>query len=525
MSPLILSTIIGAIISWLFYQLIDAHFLYRSDQNFGAQHDCGRAPRLRNWWPLGIDRLIQIWTADYEQRLMDLFHFHFTDVGTTLEQKFLGTIAYGTTEPRNLEAMMSSKLDDFDFGLRRQIFFPLLGDGIFTQEGSSWKHSRDLLRPQFAKQQYRDMEIFRPHVDNLLDHIRANEGDIDLQPLFFNLTLDTTTELLFGKSVYSLKEDDNSRGARFANEFDVAQNYVIQRFRLLDLYWLIGGRKFQRSCTAVHEFVDGIIEERSQKPEEDTAKSDRYLFFDAIANDPKHSCDRKALRAQLVNMLLAGRDTTACLLSWTFFLLAQHPEVLVKVKAEISSVLGWRTEIDRQDINRMAYLAKVLKETLRLYPSVPVNTRTARRTTFLPTGGGPDGTSPVLIRKGENVAFCVYSMHRRKDLYGEDAEEFRPERWDEDLPEYTKTWGYLPFSGGPRICLGQEFALIEASYTTARILQGYSGIELKSTKSQQHPWTGWSTHQTEGIEKISQQRQKVTLVLSLGEGCRVSLTR
>ncbi|KAJ6178061.1 hypothetical protein N7519_008522 [Penicillium mononematosum] len=154
---------------------------------------------------------------------------------------------------------------------------------------------------------------------------------------------------------------------------------------------------------------------------------------------------------------------------------------------------------------------------LRLYPSVPVNTRTARRTTFLPTGGGRDGTSPVLIRKGENVAFC--------DLYGEDAEEFRPERWDEDLTEYTKTWGYLPFSGGPRICLGQQFALIEASYTTARILQEYSGIHLISTKVQQRTWTGWSTHQTEGIEKISQQRQKATLVLSLGEGCKVSLTR
>ncbi|KAL2704161.1 hypothetical protein AAEP93_005232 [Penicillium crustosum] len=485
MSPLILSTLFGGIISWLVYQIIRAHALYKSDQNFGAQHGCGRAPRLRNWWPLGIDRLIQIWTADYEQRLMDLFDFHFTDVGTTLEQKFLGTIAYGTTEPKNLEAMMSSKLDDFNFGLRRQIFFPLLGDGIFTQEGASWKHSRDLLRPQFAKQQYRDMDIFRPHVDNLLDHIHANEGEIDLQPLFFNLTLDTTTELLFGKSVGSLKEADNSRGAKFANEFDVAQNYVIQRFRLLDLYWLIGGRKFQRSCAAVHEFVDGIIEERSQKPEEDTAKNDRYLFFDAIAKDPKHSSDRKALRAQLVNMLLAGRDTTACLLSWAFFLLAQHPHVLAKLKAEITSVVGSRTEIDRQDINKMTYLTKVLKETLRLYPSVPVNTRTARRTTFLPTGGGPDGTSPVLIRKGENVAFCVYSMHRRKDLYGEDAEEFRPERWDEDLPEYTKTWGYLPFSGGPRICLGQEFALVEASYTTARILQEYSGIHLISKKVQQ----------------------------------------
>lgn len=129
----------------------------------------------------------------------------------------------------------------------------------------------------------------------------------------------------------------------------------------------------------------------------------------------------------------------------------------------------------------MPYLANVLKESrlfinillscfcskanqshltaLRLYPSVPVNTRTAHRTTVLPTGGGPDGSSPVIIRKGENVAFCVYAMHRREDLYGKDAEQFRPERWEEDLPlfqdDVTAAWGYLPFNGGPRVCLGR----------------------------------------------------------------------
>ncbi|RJE21193.1 Cytochrome P450 [Aspergillus sclerotialis] len=108
----------------------------------------------------------------------------------------------------------------------------------------------------------------------------------------------------------------------------------------------------------------------------------------------------------------------------------------------------------------MPYLANVLKEILRLYPSVPVNTRTAHKMTTLPTGGGPDRRSPVLIQKGENVAFCVYAMHRREDLYGKDAEYFRPERWDEDLPlfrdEKTAAWGYLPFNGGPRICLGRS---------------------------------------------------------------------
>lgn len=106
-----------------------------------------------------------------------------------------------------------------------------------------------------------------------------------------------------------------------------------------------------------------------------------------------------------------------------------------------------------------------LKNTaLRLYPSVPVNTRTALRTTVLPTGGGPDRTSPVLIPKGTPVAYSVYTMHRRPDLYGMDAELYRPERWDEDMPlnhnETDAKWGYLPFNGGPRICLGSQYPLL-----------------------------------------------------------------
>jgi cytochrome P450 len=97
---------------------------------------------------------------------------------------------------------------------------------------------------------------------------------------------------------------------------------------------------------------------------------------------------------------------------------------------------------------------------------VSVNQRAALRTTILPTGGGPDGKSPVLVRKGQSLAYSVYSLHRRADLYGEDAEEFRPERWDEDLglyrDELTKNWGYLPFNGGPRICLGSKFRTFPA---------------------------------------------------------------
>lgn len=103
---------------------------------------------------------------------------------------------------------------------------------------------------------------------------------------------------------------------------------------------------------------------------------------------------------------------------------------------------------------------------LRLYPSVPVNTRTTLRTTILPTGGGPDRKAPVLVPKGTAVAYSVYTMHRCPDLYGMDAELFCPERWDEDMPLYydetNAKWGYLPFNGGQRICLGSKFCAFGA---------------------------------------------------------------
>jgi Cytochrome P450 len=124
-------------------------------------------------------------------------------------------------------------------------------------------------------------------------------------------------------------------------------------------------------------------------------------------------------------------------------------------------------------------------------PPVPSNARTAIRDTVLPLGGGPDGRSPILVRKGQKVMYITWAMHRRTSLWGPDANEFRPERWEEDA---KKGWEYLPFNGGPRICLGREFhrifslfilnrlrteqyALAESSYMIVRILQQFDTIE------------------------------------------------
>jgi cytochrome P450 len=157
-------------------------------------------------------------------------------------------------------------------------------------------------------------------------------------------------------------------------------------------------------------------------------------------------------------------------------MLARHPEVFQKLRTTIAEAFGSYGaphDITFERLKSCSYLQYVLKETLRLFPSVPLNAREATKDTTLPVGGGPLGTAPVYIKKGEEVGYPVYVMHRRKDLWGPDAESFRPERWQ----SRKAGWEYLPFNGGPRICLGQQFALTEAGYVITRMVQRFDAIK------------------------------------------------
>ncbi len=192
----------------------------------------------------------------------------------------------------------------------------MFGDGIFTQEGAAWKHSRELLRPQFVHKQYEDLAVFRDAVDDLLEAIPSMGGVVDLQPLFFRLTLDTTTAFLFGESVRSLRAPERTGEETFADAFNTAQGYVAKRLRLLDLYWLIGGKKFDEACSKVHKFADQIIERNLSGKGNGEGENAAFTFLDTVAQSMP---DREALRSQIINILVAGRDTTACLLAWTLY--------------------------------------------------------------------------------------------------------------------------------------------------------------------------------------------------------------
>lgn len=304
----------------------------------------------------------------------------------------------------------------------------------------------------------------------------------DIQSIFFRLTIDSATEFLFGESVESqlgaiqgLQRIEDS----FAGYFDNSQWVCAQRSRFERLAFIVNNKETRHSDQQVHAFVDKVVDRalKATKNEKtapaDAEKSGHYVFLNALVEVTQ---DPIELRSQLLNILLAGRDTTASLLSWTFLMLARNPEIFRKLRETIIETFG--TYSNPQNLTFSAlkncqYLQYVMNESLRLYPVVPFNRRQAARDTTLPRGGGPDGESPVYLKKGNAVVYSVHVMHRRKDLWGEDAEEFKPERWS----NRKAGWEYIPFNGGPRICIGQQFALTEAGYVIARLLQRFDQIE------------------------------------------------
>ncbi|KAK5061104.1 hypothetical protein LTR84_007646 [Exophiala bonariae] len=461
----------------------------RKARRLGCKPAFVRPSRL----PFGIDIMLRYVRATeaQDQQNDDLALYDELGRRPTWYQNIMGNWHHYTVDPKNVQAILATQFNDFELGpLRSGAFGPLIGKGIFTSDGKEWSHSRGLLRPQFTRSQVADLALEESHVQSLFDCLAVGAdswtGTVDLAPLFFHLTLDSATEFLFGQSVHSQKaammRTENQTTPRelewasFGQSFDNANLAVCYRSRLMDLYYLYSPSSFRRDCQAVHRFAEYYVKRALETDEPMSScgeKRKTYVFLDELV---KVTRDPQELRGQLLNILLAGRDTTAGLLGWTFYLLARNPEVYSTLREAIVDQFGAypsTAAISFESLKSCTYLQNVMSEVLRLHPIVPENGRRAVRDTTLPRGGGPDGTLPIYVRKGSEVGYNVHIMHRRTDIWGPNANEFKPERWS-----HLKTgWEYLPFNGGPRICLGQQFALTEAGYVIARIVQRFDRVE------------------------------------------------
>lgn len=227
----------------------------------------------------------------------------------------------------------------------------MLGEGIFTQDGGPWKLLRELLRRQFVRIRRQDCTALQDHVEQLISNLRSVSGQVDLQPYLFRFTLTTTTALLFGTAISALPEAQTNI---FETAFDCASYVTAIRLRLADLEWLWKPSKFKVSCAIVKKFASDFVRLALEDMEKngEPAAFERHAF---IIDLYKELRDPALVTDQLVHVLLAGRDTIACLISWTFFLLVRHPEVLTRLREEIELVTKGSSRIERTQISQMKY--------------------------------------------------------------------------------------------------------------------------------------------------------------------------
>ncbi|KAF9894409.1 hypothetical protein FE257_007912 [Aspergillus nanangensis] len=411
----------------------------------------------------------------------------------TFQTNVLGSTAIHTVEPKNIQAMLATQFGDFELGrMRRGVLFQLIGTGISASDGKAWEHSRAMLRPQFVKSHIADLGLQEKHIQELFRQLPTNEDgwtdQINISQMFFRFTLDFTTEFLFGTTVHSQRylshqvsipeADESFPWKDLPENFDGGTKHVQKRFNLLDLYWMHNPKRFRENIKKVHEFIDFCIQdgmERAKHQESCTTSSEKKSNFlnglITVIQDPVE------LRNQSLNILIASRDTTTSLVSWTFWLLAKHPNIYNQLRFHILNDFGPPEQTDRitfETLKTSKYLQYVMKEVLRLYPPIAINSRKATRDTTLPLGGGPDEKARIFIKKGQVVIFYPHVTHTLDEFWAPDASRFDPSRW----ADAKSGWAYLPFSGGPRTCLGQQFALAEAGYIIARMLQRFDEIKL-----------------------------------------------
>lgn len=237
------------------------------------------------------------------------------EIAKTCRIHTFGITGYFTTDPENIKAILSTNFQDWSLGSRRLASYPLLGEGIFSQDGPAWKRSRELIHRQFVRVQKQSLQVFTAHVDRLVASISEATIDdcVDLKPLLFQYTLDTTTTLLFGESYSSMTKID---GDVVRDNFDHALLGCGIRVRLADAAFLYNPASFRKSCSVVRKWAARFVSKALafRETHGGAAAARKYPFVTDLWSETQ---DAGLVRDQLLHVLVAGRDSTASLLCWT----------------------------------------------------------------------------------------------------------------------------------------------------------------------------------------------------------------
>ncbi|NMO14163.1 cytochrome P450 [Pyxidicoccus fallax] len=335
------------------------------------------------------------------------------------------------------------------------------GNGLLTSQGSFWLRQRRLAQPAFHRQRIAAMaeEMTRATARMLegWDASAARGEPVVMVEEMMRLTLSIVGAALFGTSV-------GDKAEVVGSAFNVLSEQTVTRFRTMRLLPPVlptrYDREFRAASRALRGAVMDIIAERRQRNED---RGDLLSMF-MLARDEEtgETMTDEQLRDEVLTMLVAGHETTSTAMSWVWALLDQHPHVEAKLHAELDAVLEGRLPT-AADVGRLAYTRMVVEEAMRLYPPAYIFSRAVKEDDVI---GG------FRIPGGTTVDISPYVTHRHPDFW-ERPEEFIPERFSPEASAQRPRYAYFPFSGGPRQCIGNGFAIMEAQLILATVAQRF----------------------------------------------------
>ncbi|KAK3682874.1 putative cytochrome P450 oxidoreductase/alkane hydroxylase [Podospora appendiculata] len=412
-------------------------------RKFAREHNCKSTQLERPWDVLGLAKIVSATKHLLNGTTLSTTTMLFDRYGDTYSSKLAAQRVVFTCSPRNFRQVLITRFADYDSsrGIRDHLFAPITPHGIFALDGAEWKAARHLYRDLFS----RTRVIFDPaaqeaHFQTLRRRLATDGSTFDIAPLFLNLTLDLTTEFAIGVSADSLRLDQAADKRLFVDSLIHTKKVMARDGFLGPVHVFLSKKEFHRSCNEVRRFVEVVVKQKLEEKRRVDEKAKSASVSDLATVPEKHwsslleglvehSSNIDELRDGVITILIAGIDSVASLLSTTFWLLARHERVYKKVREAVLQTAGHEPPTYDM-LKSLTYLRNIFNEAMRVYPPVPFNARTTNTDTWLPTGGGRDGESPVLVKKGERVVFASWGSHRNPKNFGEDAHEFVPERWE-----------------------------------------------------------------------------------------------
>ncbi|KAL1988541.1 hypothetical protein VTN96DRAFT_8936 [Rasamsonia emersonii] len=436
-----------------------------------------KPPMLPYKLPFGIDAAYM-----FVSHMLRLDFFEWTQTlldhpGRTIDIYVLGTRLVLTDDCDNMKAIMSSQFSDYVKGrFVHDLFESVLGDSVFTTDGELWMANKNQLRPYLAKSRPIDFEVAEKYIKIFLEHLDNGGKAIEVYDLVDRLQLDIVTDIFFGHPTNSLRGEH----LPFRDAMNKLLAISTARIWMGPISSLLPDSLIARKATQdFNSYLDSQVARTLSLPADELKKRQNSLtLMEALAlqrPEPKY------IKNQLIAVLMAGKDPATITIIWALYELARRPDIVCRLRQEIQERCGFESPPTAEQLKEMTLLKHIVRETLRLYHPLGFNIREAKRDTTLPKGGGPDGQMPVPILAGEQVIYSVIGLQRRPDIVGEDADQWRPDRYNTWTPQ---TWEFLPFNHGPRICLGRVFGQFQMEYTLVRIFQHFDALESADGREQ-----------------------------------------